>query len=405
MIQRPRLRYLNIDFDLRLGGYDTTQRSRSIAEGTLYYALTGYARDKAILEVEPSPAWYDYLNQCGVEFASPPSRADKAKGCTASPWGWNRSAVQVYSSLQADIQHPPLDAVRRANSRLFSYTIAGKYDLGVPDTIHFTDTKALTAYLSRARNHPHVIKTSHGHAGMGFRHVSPGCAQEPILGSLPQQGDFFVEPWLKRREDFSVRYDLDTTGGIRDLSLHETQNNSAGVFYGIYLDPHQRRLQPWRERMIRTAHIVARQLHAIGYFGPVGIDALVYTNSAGNPQLASLLEINARDTMSSIACALRDKLHARDRHCLLMLAPHKRYTMPGDPAQFISKLGAAHYAPGRQSGIFLFTPLSYEHRSQAYTPTRHGFFMIGNSRGEVFRLDELVRRTFAKRSTSHAASG
>ena len=56
---------------------------------------------------------------------------------------------------------------------------------------------------------------------------------------------------------------------------------------------------------IDTAQQIAQKLQAMGYFGPLGIDAVRYRDRDGKLRLRPLQDINARYTMGRLALGFR----------------------------------------------------------------------------------------------------
>jgi hypothetical protein len=66
---------------------------------------------------------------------------------------------------------------------------------------------------------------------------------------------------------------------------------------------------------IDAALRAARRLHGLGYFGPLGIDAMRYRAADGSIRLRSLQDINARWTMGRLSLGWQRCLQPGDTGC------------------------------------------------------------------------------------------
>ena len=56
--------------------------------------------------------------------------------------------------------------------------------------------------------------------------------------------------------------------------------------------------------------------------------------------------------------------------------------------------GSHAFDADRGTGILLFTPFSYTAGGTEYRPLRHGFFIAGNTRDEMWEYDRHLRNVF-----------
>lgn len=104
------------------------------------------------------------------------------------------------------------------------------------------------------------------------------------------------QPWLEVLREYGVVAEVGRDGSHRVLGVSDLQTNGAGTGTGYVLGrpPTAARMAELEE----VARVVCARLHAEGYHGPVGIDALEHTGG-----LHPLLEVNARYTMGFVALA------------------------------------------------------------------------------------------------------
>lgn len=396
--------YCNIGFDLSLSGRWETRFAPALAEATLYFLFLGSRQDFILLDCLPEPAYFEYLERYG--FALPATLPDNSvlTACTPFPWGWDHDASERFMKSGLHEGFPDLEVVRRANSREFSHNLGLETGLGVPGSQLFTSMSELVLFLARSEPRSRVIKPFHGNAGNGFIHLvnnrlSPTEQKQLELLFSHEGHGVVVEPWLEKIGDISCRFFLDPSGTFSEWNYHQTLNNSAGIFYGIYLEPDRSWIQPWSDQLQDMSTIVADRLHQLGYSGMIGIDALIYRHEQNQVRLLPLLEINARQTMSSIAYVLYRKLAPR-KHCLFLFAPAKKLRHLNNYAEFQRVFSGIHYNPSSQTGVFLFTPIHYTYCGQRHSPRRTGFFIAANTKEEMLHLDGEIRKRIQKKPQS-----
>jgi hypothetical protein len=105
------------------------------------------------------------------------------------------------------------------------------------------------------------------------------------------------QPWLEVLREYGVVCEIARDGSHTVLGVSDLQTNGAGTGTGYVLG---RAPSPGRMRELEgVASVVCGRLHAEGYRGPVGIDAIEHARG-----LHPLLEVNARYTMGFIAVAV-----------------------------------------------------------------------------------------------------
>lgn len=127
-----------------------------------------------------------------------------------------------------------------------------------------------------------------------------------------------VEPWLERLSDFSVQFER-VAGALRRIGFTDLFNDHRGQFLANGASPGFERRPP--ARVVRAfnswpdapgllrrgyevvASALETRLAAIGFQGPLGIDALVCQTPEG-PRLKPVVEINPRYTMGRLTLEL-----------------------------------------------------------------------------------------------------
>src|SRR4030042_1066907 len=99
ILQKHSLFYCNLSFDVAFTQRDLTQYKRAFTEATLYFLFLGNKDDAYILDCEPAPDYYEYLQEAGLEVASPHHTLSLGPDFWGCPWGWNSEASARFTSL------------------------------------------------------------------------------------------------------------------------------------------------------------------------------------------------------------------------------------------------------------------------------------------------------------------
>jgi hypothetical protein len=198
---------------------------------------------------------------------------------------------------------PPLEAVRRANSKVFAHELARKLGLAPPGWVCASEADVTARLAERfAPGELWVVKRAFGFAGRG--HLLGRGPELPPNGAgwlrrAFAGGDAVVlEPWVARERDLSVQLEVGRDGAVRIVGQLELLTNENGSYLGHKLGALE--LAPeHRARLAAAGEAVGRELAREGYFGPAGIDA--YVERGG--ELRPLVEVNARHTLGRVALA------------------------------------------------------------------------------------------------------
>jgi hypothetical protein len=128
-----------------------------------------------------------------------------------------------------------------------------------------------------------------------------------------------IEPWLERDLDFSIQLEI----GARELKLYGYTgllNDARGQFQANWAESNFARRVPHGVSALFDAvpdisgrlqrvyaeifSLLEAELRAVGFAGPIGIDAFVYKNAAGERRVKPIVEINPRYTMGRLTLEL-----------------------------------------------------------------------------------------------------
>ncbi len=172
---------------------------------------------------------------------------------------------------------------------------------------------------------PRLGGSGRGRIG-GTRDRFDAAAIERMLPRFVERGGALLEPWLTRTADLSVSLFVDEpqgsdTLGVTLLGSLEQWVTPAGVPIGHLgeidsrgrISSGHRRDEAAREAAVAIAHAA----RSAGYFGPCGVDSLVYRapDDSGEPveRLRPVVEFNARFTLGIVAIGLLHRLLGRLR--------------------------------------------------------------------------------------------
>ncbi|HSX12483.1 MAG TPA: hypothetical protein VLF61_03245 [Rhabdochlamydiaceae bacterium] len=222
-------------------------------------------------------------------------------------WGHSPTILEWAKKRGLTYQMPPWPVVQQVNSKAFSFEAC---PLPGGQLIH--NESELKQWLRTLRGEA-VLKTCFGTAGRG--HLLFKEINDPKLKIFAeqewQQGRAVIgEPWMRRVLDFSTQWEISNTKEIRKIGSTLCHNDPKGRYrqnsvgdtktlFGVHVEKVEE-----QERFVQK---VLSKIALLGYFGNVGIDAMIYENERGALQLHPIVEINARKTMGWAALAIQKK--------------------------------------------------------------------------------------------------
>lgn len=308
MTHRPRLFWGNITFERQLevtGNTPSRSLQRLEAElssmwlamarpGDVIYSPQGVSKEFATqLPIAREVLWWD--------GSSPlPFEADFIEFV---PWGWSAAAVHQARAWKCSVVAPPVDVVRFSNSREFSAQQELELSSQLPGatTLHsMGDLRAAVAEWSADQRW--VIKANLGHAARE-RVIGSGSSPDDSIVSwcqrrFTQRQPLYLEPWVDRVSEVGVQWDIPQRGEPRLIGLAELLTSERGEYCGSRVVAGLE--ASWKDAIHVQREVMSR-LQQLGYFGPVGIDAMRYRDAVGETHVRPLQDINARLTMGRMA--------------------------------------------------------------------------------------------------------
>ena len=267
----------------------------------------------------------------GVEFLTidelaarvamePPSRSEGSRAWDVVPWGWSESAVAVFRKAGLSVSAPDRDVVRSINSRQFQSMFDAAIEIDGTERVDSFGTlcrsqSEVTAAIKAAHEYSRrgwVIKADLSHASRNrLLGTTSGLRIEQLawLESRFESGEsVYVEPWVERISECGLQFLVSQSGSpvatIEFIGSAEMLTDEAGRYRGSIVRPevHDAIWQPAIDHCLRIADSVAAQ----GYFGPLGIDCMVFRCPMRNRRFLRFShDINGRLTMGRIALSLR----------------------------------------------------------------------------------------------------
>ncbi len=289
----------NTSFEWELLQNKSSPLDQLLGQNPIYRALQltpfFYAdpQDTVLLTQPPSE---DFLRQLKAYNISPLRWCSPKTPphLSVESWGASESIAAWAHTHHLNYAHPPASVVREVNSKVFSFSHAPK----LPGAALLRTLDEAEQWIATTPG-PKVLKTPFGVSGRGHLFLPSPHARSFLTRELP----VIAEPWVERLYDFSTQWIISQTGGIAYLGATLCENDPKGRYRSNrvgnlnieHLDAHK-----------ATALPILQKMATLGYFGNVGIDAMVYTWE-GAARLQPIVEINARKTMGFVALQLQQR--------------------------------------------------------------------------------------------------
>jgi hypothetical protein len=229
-------------------------------------------------------------------------------------WG---ASLQIASwAIQKQIPYhiPSMETVKKIHSKVFSFKNAPKLKRS-----RLIESKDEALSYIKSEKFPIVLKDPFGAAGRGI-HVLQ--SKKEALGYIQNHSHYPVicEPFVDRILDFSSQWII-KPDNIRFLGYCRSIHSRYGNYQGTIVGDTKAIFQGFEE-FLKMHKIQAMKLlqtiQKLGYFGHLGIDAMVYKKK-DQLHLQPIVEINARKTMGYVTLKLRELHFENERVVKLQL--------------------------------------------------------------------------------------
>lgn len=320
------------------------------------------------------PKFFDEATTNGLPRVLPiASLQDVPAGVECIPWGWTDDIRKLCDSHGWIRNDPPDHAVRAANSRRLSSELEQEWRVGLPFSGEATSLDQIERYIALHDNDSRwVIKAEFGMSGrerlLGTG-VPQGADRSWIEKRLQANGIVFFEPWVSKISEVGIQIDIPREGDPRLLEVVPMIADERGQYSGSHLPAVVKEqthivLRPSEWGLaIDIALQAARRIQDLGYFGPLGIDAMQFQDENGQRHVRPLQDINARYTMGRLSLGFRKLLNKyvaaewlhgssnlvvksrvrRTIFLLRMMASNQQLTLPAGFENVVERL---HHAEG-----------------------------------------------------------
>ena len=309
------------------------------------------------------------------------------------PMGTSAAEQKIAEATGLPLAVPDNDTAERVNGKIYGRRIVDQLGIRpVPGTCCETVESVATAVESRlGRGIPVIVKESYGVSGKGLIVVDTGKKADRLLRMLRQRAartgsdtvHVVVEEFLAKKFDLNYQFTIDRAGAVRFDFVKEALT-AGGVHQGHVMPPAlgERHLDELREAALR----IGGRLYADGFFGVVGVDAIL----GADDTLYPALEINARLNMSSYQGPATERFQRPDGAALA-----KHY-----PVRLAEPLGFADLT-GALGGLLddvLITCFGTVNAEASRTPPFEGrlyTLLFAPDRAGLAALDERVSAALA----------
>ncbi|MFI6027247.1 preATP grasp domain-containing protein [Amycolatopsis magusensis] len=308
--------------------------------------LLGGKGDHVVLKNAPDPAYHAYLADLGLDLPDVhvPAVSDPGRNVTedalADPAlvrelaelasGGAHLLAHGVSTLEEELAArtgiplaaPPAALCKAVNSKVYSRRLADELGIRQPggwacDTLDQLAEAVTAAGKVLADGSPVVVKEAFGVSGKGISVVNG----EKRLDRLRRMIDttarragreriaFVIEEWVEKKADLNYQFTVGRDGTTRFDFVKEAITESGvhkGHRFPARLDGEQVRI------LEETAALLGARLAEDGYYGVVGVDALVEPDGG----LFPVLEINARNNMSTYQVVLQERFVDRGQFAM-----------------------------------------------------------------------------------------
>jgi hypothetical protein len=234
------------------------------------------------------------------------------RGDELCPWGWSEQVVKLGRIRGLTCPAPPIDAVREVNSRRFSFELETEWRVGLDGFAWVTSLDQLRNVLAGATRFCHgwLVKALLGMSGREQLVGRGADLSPPMLGWLTQRferdGAVIFEPRLDRIAEAGLQWQIPRHGEPVFVGVAPMIDppNASGGYFGSRIDPPEFADSRWHDA-VEVSSRVASEVQRRGYFGPLGIDAMLYRDDGGHTRLRPIQDVNARWTMGRLAIELR----------------------------------------------------------------------------------------------------
>jgi len=317
-VRTMNLLFGNFDFEHHLGpsGPRTLPASVQRLNAELAYSLVTIAQaGDFVWAVGPPESDYpQHLAEMGLpEIRIVGDASDVPVGTELRPWGWS-SHVKSWGTRNGwRCDCPDLAVVATVNSREFSSSLEREWNCGLPQARTVRSLQKFHEVVADATQQTAawVVKANFGMSArerfLGRDSPPSQQAVQWVRKQLAESGAVYFEPWVEPLEEIGVQFTIPAAGQPVLEGITPLLTDSLGTYRGSRLRGPSGQLASIEgtAAVLEIVTRAAQRIQQLGYFGPLGIDAMRYRAPAGDICWRPLQDINARLTMGRLALGLR----------------------------------------------------------------------------------------------------
>ncbi len=266
--------------------------------------LTLFEKNPLFLQLQFLPLLYGKPNDAiGVTHAPDPSfealrwyllEENHFPDLPIESWGASLAIAAWSTKKKLTYKMPSWEVIKEVNSKAFSFIESPK----LPGAALLYSWEELVQWMA-ATEGPKVLKSCFGVSGRGHLFI-PSPQMKSFAQREFQAGRAVIgEPWVERKLDFSTQWMIDSD--IEYLGATVCVSNQRGSYTATIVGNHLFGSDlPLLEKHLEIVRPILEKMKNLGYFGHVGIDAMIWGESILHP----IVEINARKTMGWVALEL-----------------------------------------------------------------------------------------------------
>ncbi|MGZ9933873.1 preATP grasp domain-containing protein [Streptomyces sp. NC-S4] len=300
--------------------------------------LLGDVDDHVVLKTEPDPGYLAYLRELGLGLpavhvvrgqdpgntVTQDALADSrllavlaelgAQGALLSPHGVSEWEEDLAGKAGIALAAPSAELCKSVNSKVYSRRVADELGLRQPrgwacETLDELRTAVAAAAELLDAGTTILVKEAFGVSGKGIAEIQSTRRLERlerlVANAARKSGSesiaFVLEEKVAKVTDLNFQFTIAREGAVR-LDFVKEAITEGGVHKGHRFPP---RLTAEQHEVIdRTAGLLGRRLADDGFFGVVGVDAMLDPDGGVYP----VIEINARNNMSTYQARLQEQL-------------------------------------------------------------------------------------------------
>jgi carbamoylphosphate synthase large subunit len=232
------------------------------------------------------------------------------------PLGISAAEEQLAKETGLPLAGAPAAICKGVNGKVFSRELVDRTGLrAVPGRICRTVGELRGALAEQLVPGGRVaVKESLGVSGRGMVVVKDEAGANRLLRLIERRGldapaNLVVESWIERAQDLNYQLVVSRTGGVRFETV-----KAAVLRDGVHQGHRFPVELPARAEveLLAATEVIGAALHAEGYFGMVGVDAMLGEDGTLYP----CLEINARFNMSTYQSRIAERLIPPGAHAI-----------------------------------------------------------------------------------------